>query len=185
MYDDHFDRPRKRRRLSIGISKTVSEDSSPNRGMLPLQIGNTDSSDQSVPTAQSVPTVQPVATAQSSFKTCRVRGIPSNCKLKDVKNILQTILKAEDPPTTKQIRSLALSPDRKTKTATVDFESLPTCLHPGNTQWAFELPEGYDTNDSEDEDDIISGSPRITIDTHFKGLTILRSFKNVSDHKIE
>jgi hypothetical protein len=86
---------------------------------------------------------------------------------------------------------MAISPDQKTKMATVNFKYPPPYLLSDRNEWAFEIPDSDSTDfengndDDDDDDEIIPKPPTITIDTHFKGITILRSFKNVSEHKIE
>jgi hypothetical protein len=83
---------------------------------------------------------------------------------------------------------MAISPDRKTKIATVNFEAPPVCLLSDRNEWSFDIPNvdgGEAEKDDDDDDDIIPQAPKITIDTHFNGITILRSFQNASEHKIE
>jgi hypothetical protein len=86
-----------------------------------------------------------------------------------------------------QIKSLAISPDYKSKTATVDFGTPPACLsldRPDRDEWSFNIPaiETNAENDEGNDEDLIPRTPTITIDTHFKGITTLRS---PSELKIE
>jgi len=87
-----------------------------------------------------------------------------------------------------QVGSLALSPDQNSKTATVDFATPPTCLPRDRDEWSFKIPaiEINAEGDGDDNDeDFIPRALTITIDTHFRGITTLKSFKKSSDHKIE
>jgi hypothetical protein len=84
---------------------------------------------------------------------------------------------------------MAISPNQKTRMATVSFKPLPACFSSDRNECSFEIPD-VDNSDAEndhndDDDDIIPKAPTITIDTHFKGITILRSFKNASKHRVE
>jgi hypothetical protein len=75
--------------------------------------------------------------------------------------------------------------------ATAEFKPPPPCFTTKRSEWSFEIPDNErsysknDDDDDDDDDDVIPKAPTITIDTHFKGITILRSFKNVLEHKIE
>jgi len=120
--------------------------------------------------------------------TYRVRGIPREYKLNKVQGLLQSVLKLVGTGRDVEVRSIAISPDQKTKMATVNFKTRPACFSSDMNEWSFEIPDvdNIDAkNDDNDDDDIIPKTPTITIDTHFKGITILRSFKNVSEHTIE
>jgi hypothetical protein len=68
--------------------------------------------------------------------------------------------------------------------ATVDCQELPPPLSSDKNQWSFDIPDS-NRSEAEDDDDIIPMAPVITIDTHFKGLTVLRSFRKPLEHKIE
>jgi hypothetical protein len=106
-----------------------------------------------------------------------------------VQELLSSVLELDGTRGAVQVRSIAISLDQKTKMATVDFKNLPACFSLDRNEWSFEIPDvdGSDAknDDTDDDDDIIPKAPTITIDTHFKGITILRSFKNISEHKIE
>lgn len=87
-----------------------------------------------------------------------------------------------------QIRSLAINPDRTSKTATVDFEVSPASLSLDRNEWSFRIPDieiNAENEEGVNDEDFIPRTPTLTIDSHFKGITTLRSFKNPSDHKIE
>ena len=122
-------------------------------------------------------------------KAYRVRGIPLQCTKRQAEDVLRSVLRLDEAQGTVRLRSMALSPDGKTKMATLEFKSRPPCFLSDQHEWSFEIPS-TDKNDFvdsnyEDDDDIIPAEPIITIDDHFNGITILRSFKNSSEHKIE
>jgi hypothetical protein len=131
--------------------------------------------------------LSPPSNANRSQVTYRVRGIPLEYRLKKVQELLQSALELGTRRDA-QIRSLAIGPDQQTKMATVDFKAPPASLASDRNEWSFEIldDEGSDSKDDEnDDDDIVPKAPTITIDNHFNGITILRSFKNVLEHKIE
>ncbi|OBT69998.1 hypothetical protein VE03_00646 [Pseudogymnoascus sp. 23342-1-I1] len=118
----------------------------------------------------------------------RVTGIPIEYKQKQVKALLQTVLQLDKAGNSAKLRSIAISPNRKTKVATVCFSYRPTPLpERANREWHFPIPtENNSGNSSPDEDDdIIPQEQIITIDSHFKGITVLRSFSNLDEHKID
>jgi hypothetical protein len=107
-------------------------------------------------------------------------------KKTQVEKLLWSVLELDGTQDAVQVKSLAMSPNHKTKMATVDFRTQPARLSSSRYKWHFDIPGSYaENNGGEDDDDIIPKPPKITIDTHFKGITVLRSFKNVSQHKIE
>jgi hypothetical protein len=128
----------------------------------------------------------PPANAKISQVTYRVRGIPLEYKLRQVQELLRSVLGLDAARGTVQVKSIAISPNQKTKMATVNFQNPPPCLSSDRKEWSFEIPD-VDNSDAEsdDDDDIIPKAPTITIDSHFRGITIFRSFKNVAEHKIE
>ncbi|KFZ03699.1 hypothetical protein V502_10733 [Pseudogymnoascus sp. VKM F-4520 (FW-2644)] len=118
----------------------------------------------------------------------RVTGIPIDYKQKQVKAILQTALQLDKAGNSVKLRSIAISPNRKTKVATVCFSCRPILLPPrADGEWHFPIPtennSGYSSAD--DDDDIIPQEQIITVDSHFKGITVLRSFSKLDDHKID
>ena len=117
--------------------------------------------------------------------TYRVRGIPLGYSGKEVKVLLRNVLEIDGPQNTVQVKSLAMNLDQKTKTATVEFRTPSANLPTGKGERSFEIFD-YETDDDRyDDDDIVPNAPMITIDSHFRGITVLRSFKNPSEHKIE
>jgi hypothetical protein len=117
----------------------------------------------------------------------RVTGIPIDYKQKQVKVLLQTVLQLDKAGNSVKLRSIAISPNRKTKVATVCFGCRPTLLPPrAGGEWHFPIPEDNTGNSSaDDDDDIIPQEQIITVDSHFKGITVLRSFSKLEEHKIE
>ncbi|KFY22657.1 hypothetical protein V493_06435 [Pseudogymnoascus sp. VKM F-4281 (FW-2241)] len=115
----------------------------------------------------------------------RVTGIPIDYKQKQVKALLQTALQLDKAETSVKLRSIAISPNRKTKVATVSFTNRPILLPPrADREWHF--PIFTESNSSaDDDDDIIPQEQIITVDSHFKGITVLRSFSKVDEHRID
>ncbi|KFY14696.1 hypothetical protein V492_02454 [Pseudogymnoascus sp. VKM F-4246] len=118
----------------------------------------------------------------------RVTGIPIDYKQKQVKALLQTVLQLDKAGNSAKLRSIAISPNRKSKVVTVCFSCRPTLL-PSRTdgEWHFPIPTENNggNGSSEDDDDIIPQEQIITIDSHFKGITVLRSFSKLDEHKID
>ena len=104
-----------------------------------------------------------------------------------MQRLLARVLDLSTDLITIQLRSLAINFDRKTKIATVGFQNTPQCLLSRESEWIFTIPGDCRTEEDndQDEDDLIPQTPRVTIDTHFKGFTVLRSFASESDHTIE
>jgi hypothetical protein len=74
--------------------------------------------------------------------------------------------------------------------ATVAFNGHPAFVLPKQHEWSFDISnddfeDRRNNNADEDEDGLIRTAPTITIDDHFKGITVLRSFKDESEHKAE
>lgn len=133
-----------------------------------------------------------ISNAKTSQVTYRVRGIPLEYKKRQVDELLRSVLGLDAARGTVQVKSIAISPNQKTKMATVNFQDPPPCLSSGRKECSFEIPDAFEVpdvdnsdTDNDDDDDIIPKAPEITIDSHFRGITILRSFKNISEHKIE
>jgi|SRR5277367_905996 len=130
----------------------------------------------------------PLSNANKSQHTYRVQGIPLKYKLSKVQELLRSVLELDRSGSNIRVRSLAVSHNQKTKVATVDFDTTPACFSLDRNEWSFEIPDDESSNaknDDSDDDDIIPKAPTITIDIHFKGITVLRSSKNVLEHKIE
>lgn len=134
--------------------------------------------------------LSPPSNANKSQVTYRVRGIPLEYTLKKVQEFLRSVLELDGTRRDVQVRSMATSLDQKTKMATVNFKIPPAGFSSDRNEWLFEIPDvdssDTENDDNDDDDDFIpKASPTISIDTHFRGITILRSFKNVSEHRIE
>jgi hypothetical protein len=143
-----------------------------------------------VNTSISTSHLPPPSNANKSQIAYRVRGIPLEYTLKKVQEFLRSVLELNGTRRDVQVRSMAISPDQKTKMATVNFKIPPARFSSDRHEWLFEIPDNdssdAENDDNDDDDDFIpKASPTISIDTHFKGITILRSFNNVSEHKIE
>jgi hypothetical protein len=101
----------------------------------------------------------------------RVKGIPEEYGIDDTKTMLRLGLHLNES-TKINIRSLAISEHRGEKVSVVEFTPEPTCLASGRDQWPYNI-------EMPDERKI-----GITVDTHFRGLTVLRS-PSSKDHNIE
>ena len=72
-------------------------------------------------------------------KTYRIRGIPLEYKKIHVEQLLQSVLKLDGAQDAVQVKSLAMSPNYKTKMATVDFRTLPAGLSSSSNEWHFDI----------------------------------------------
>lgn len=102
----------------------------------------------------------------------RVKGIPEDYGKDKTTAMLKELLKIDDDTTEIKIRSLATSEHEGEKVSVVQFTPKPDELASGE-QWFFhhgDKPDG--------------GSIGITIDSHFRGLTVLTSPSN-GVHKLE
>jgi hypothetical protein len=116
--------------------------------------------------------------ARPSFdKTYRVRGIPNALNRERTRETLNSVLGLCNTDGNLKLGSLATSPYRSEKVATISFQEMPLCLRKGN-EWRFKLP------DTDDIDNPLS-SHQIVIDSHFWDFTPLRTFESESDHTIE
>ena len=118
----------------------------------------------------------------SSDKVYRVRGIPNNYNGQKTKEILSSILGLSNIDKSLKLGSLATSPYRPEKVATISFRETPLCLWKGD-EWSFGLPDSGQP-DTDDIDDSLP-SPQIVIDSHFRDFTPLRTFESELDHAIE
>ena len=124
--------------------------------------------------------------------TYRVRGIPSDYSKGQSRKLLAAILNIDHDKAGLSIRSLANHPSQQMKVATITFKEPPPRLLTRDTEWSFDLPDiqsldgnNDDDNDGDDNDSTASRVGRVTIDTHFVGLTPLTSFRKDADHKVE
>jgi hypothetical protein len=104
-------------------------------------------------------------------KVYRVKGIPEEYGIDETKAILRLQLNSNES-TKINIRSLAISEHRGEKVSVVEFTPEPVGLGSGKDQWPYNI-------EMADERKI-----GITIDTHFRGLTVLRS-PSRKDHNLE
>jgi hypothetical protein len=118
----------------------------------------------------------------SPCKVYRVRGIPNNYKRQKTKETLNSILGLCNIDGSLKLGSLATSPYRPEKVATISFRETPLCLRRGD-EWSFQLPDSG-LPDLDDIDDYLP-SPQIVIDSHFRDFTPLRTFESEFDHEIE
>jgi hypothetical protein len=106
-----------------------------------------------------------------------VRGIPNDYSREKIKETLNLVLGLYNTDGNLKLDSLATSPYRSEKVATISFRETPLCLQKGN-KWCFKQPDTGDT-------DHPPLSHQIVIDSHFWDFTPLRTFESESDHKIE
>lgn len=131
------------------------------------------------------------STEEPYKKAFRVRGIPHGCKRSETAKIIKTALGLEDEEVGLEVCSVAFNPYREAqeKVATIRFASVPNSLSAvgGKDEWRFPLArsEVPEVSDEDDDEDTPHRDVQLVFDTHFKGFTSLRSFRNTSDHKIE
>jgi hypothetical protein len=116
----------------------------------------------------------------------RVRGLPWEISSQQIGDLVSILFKLESDTSAPRIRSLAKAPDGRTMVATLSFRTIPAELSGGNeNEWSFDITNFPRNLEAEYED---IGRPRrsrtLTIDDHFRGLTILSSPPS-SDHKVE
>jgi hypothetical protein len=130
----------------------------------PLRSHHHGSTDQSLPPIPSDPEIP--------GKAYRVNGIPESCEKDDAISLLRLVLRL-DRDIEIDIRSLATSQHPGEKVMVVEFTSTPPAFSRGIEEWntKFKLPNGESIN--------------FTIDTHFKGLTVLHSPENDEAHNLE
>lgn len=116
----------------------------------------------------------------------RVRSIPQEYTWKQVEELLRLVLELDNAADSIEFRSIASNPDQ-TKVATVCFNNPPQCLSSTCNEWRFKVPRTDGSTAA--RIDPVSGKlvqqPTITIDSHFKGFTILQSVNDSANHEIE
>jgi hypothetical protein len=124
----------------------------------------------------------------------RMRGIPLDHSLKDIEAWVPRALNADPRRIGLTIRSLAVDLDGRDKVAILGLQETPASLLTPGSEWyidaAFENRNIYKTDNSglsaNHENTSNSAKPhRVTIDVHFNGLTVLKSFPDDTEHKIE
>jgi hypothetical protein len=118
-----------------------------------------------------------VETRPSFDKTYRVRGIPYDYDGERTRETLNLVLGLCNTDGNLKLGSLATSPYRGEKVATISFREIPQRLWEGN-EWHFKQPDTDDT-------DYRLPRHQIAIDSHFRDFTPLRTFESESDHAIE
>lgn len=123
-------------------------------------------------------------TTTEKNKVYRVQGLPLRFDEEKTYDLISAIFNPESRNFEPEIRSLAESLDRKTKVAVIDFLETPAQLSIGD-EWGFDIPDSHqDTDNSNKDKRYRRRKPKITIDNHFKGLTVL--FSPLSEaHQVE
>ncbi|TAQ83163.1 hypothetical protein B7494_g8512 [Chlorociboria aeruginascens] len=113
----------------------------------------------------------------------RVRGLPWGISYQQIGVLATTLFNLEnDAP---RIRSLAKDHDGRTMVATLSFRRIPAELSGDGEQWSFDITNFLRNLPAEHEDtELARRSCTLTIDDHFRGLTILSS-PPPSDHEVE
>lgn len=101
----------------------------------------------------------------------RVRGINLDCSRERLLSFLHNKLNLE-PEVIGRIKSLATDYTSNSQVAVISWRPRPACLSVPNDEWIF--------GPSSDDDDI-----HITVDTHFRGVTILYSPPPGAPHTVE
>lgn len=124
-------------------------------------------------------------------KAYRVQGLPFELKKGAIKQLLESLLCISFQGSS-QLRSIASAIDRRSKVAifTTNEDILSSSRDIGKDEWVLSLPEDFlsalDTeDDNDDDDDRVRPLPVLTIDSHFRGLTVIRSFSSTEDHRTE
>jgi ankyrin repeat protein len=89
----------------------------------------------------------------------RVQGIPPEYNAKRVQKVLRSVLELDGTRGAVQVRSIAISPDQKTKMATADFKNPLACFSLNRNEWSFEILD-VDGSDAKNDDK----APAITIE---------------------
>jgi hypothetical protein len=134
---------------------------------------------QPIPEPKPIPEPQPLPdpTSPTMF---RVQGIPRTCIDGGTRHLIRSVLSLPDSAEI-TTRSLAISPDPDELTAVVYFESIPQCFSSREflraRELKFRIPNPVPVGDS------VESTRWITFDTHFKNLTLLRTFKDNEKHE--
>ncbi|KAI9893550.1 MAG: hypothetical protein M1814_006346 [Vezdaea aestivalis] len=116
-------------------------------------------------------------------KTFRVQGIPLGFGRAQVKELLNSIPEMEYSKI--EIGSLAKEAGREIQTATATFESIPQDFGPDKNQWELTTVPRRTLASNDDSSDGNEHQVLITIDTHFRGITTLKSVEDASMHDID
>ena len=115
-------------------------------------------------------------------KVYRVQGIPLTLgEGIDLRKMLGSILNVTN--NTLRIRSLALSLDGRTKTATIELYGN---FELKSSQHSFLICDEFLERGLRDQDDeLVPKKHELIVDDHFRGLTVLRSISDLAKHEIE
>jgi hypothetical protein len=132
-----------------------------------------------------VPKTPTIATVRQDH-VYRVRGLPWEINCQQIGDLVSTLFKLESDTSAPQIRSLANAPDGRTMVATLSFRTIPAELSGGGEiERHFDITNFLRNLQAENKDiERTRRSYTLTIDDHFRGLTILSS-PPPSDHKVE
>lgn len=116
----------------------------------------------------------------------RVCGLPWEINCQQIGDLVSTLFKLESDTSAPQIRSLANAPDGRMMVATLSFRTIPAELSGGGEiERHFDIKNFLRNFQAENKD--IGRTRRrytLTIDDHFRGLTILSS-PPPSGHKVD
>lgn len=154
-------------------------DTPPVQDSPPIQDAPPNQDTPPIPDPQPIPEPQPISDSTSSTMF-RVQGIPHTCIDGGTRHLIRSVLSLPDSAEI-TTRSLAISPDPDELTAVVYFESIPQCLSSPEflraRELKFRIPNPVPVGDS------VESTRWITFDTHFKNLTLLRTFKDSEKHE--
>lgn len=143
-------------------------DASPNILPSPSSLSETENRHPTIPIQ-----LQRESTVVNKDLDYRVRGIRLEQTNDDLMSFLKRKLDLEDA-VVGRIKSLAVSHTGESKVAVVSLKPRPICLStPGKEEWIFG-PESGDDDDT-----------HITVDTHFRGVTVFYAPSQGTPHTIE
>lgn len=122
--------------------------------------------------------------ASAYLQTYRIRGIPLGYGYDQAISLLQ------DLPILAYsiiaIESLATEAGKKSQTATATFDPVPDKLGSNMNEWNYKLPANHDEITYQgDESSTADKSIHVTIDSHFLGITTLKSIADMSKHELD
>lgn len=126
-------------------------------------------------------------TSPSYPKTYRVRGLPFHYTVHQAQILLQSVLALDVTTSVVRVRSLAVGTNLRYQVATVDIDGTIPGPLVGRHERTFDvshISSGSEIFNPQDEN-VIPKALQITIDDHFHGFTVLHSFADDADHKIE
>ncbi|KAF2455214.1 hypothetical protein BDY21DRAFT_324439 [Lineolata rhizophorae] len=120
---------------------------------------------------------------QNEHLAYRVQGIPLGYGRERTERLLRRLV----GDVAVSVRSLAVAIDWRSEVATVSFAGTAAALSGGRSEWRF-YPAASDLDPSGADcrgDDGAPSSDPIVVDTHFLGLTPLKSFDDASKHRVD